>query len=87
MLQRKGFIRVTYQEFKKFIEEEAVDRCQGEVFHSNYYKDKNGDKIAYIETSSWGAPDIYEIKADPTEFIDNNNLQVINLISQLINKN
>lgn len=52
---------VNEKEFNEFMQNKKVKKVQGDYFHSNYYVDENNIKIAYVETSSWGAPTIYKI--------------------------
>jgi len=53
--------QVDEQEFKEFLKGKIYTRKQGDVFHSEYYEDLDGIKIAYIETSSYGASDLFMI--------------------------
>lgn len=62
MFEREGFIQVEKEEFWEFVKNNTIAITQGEWFHSEYYLDKDNNKVAYIETSSYGSPTIYEIK-------------------------
>ena len=62
MFEREEFIQVGKEEFWEFVKNNTTTFIKGEWFHSEYYLDKNNNKVAYIETSSYGAPTIYEIK-------------------------
>lgn len=53
--------QVDETEFREFLNGKLYTRIQGEIFHSVYYIDLDNIKIAYMETSSWGAPDLYMI--------------------------
>jgi len=53
---------VNEQEFREFLNGKIYTRKQGDMFHSTDYIDLDGIKIAYIETSSYGASDIFKIK-------------------------
>jgi len=55
---------VTEKEFYDFMKSKLVSKIQGDVFHSYYYVDEDNIKIAYMETSSWGAETIYKITND-----------------------
>lgn len=54
--------QVNGREFDEFLNDKKYTTVQGNVTHSTYYVDKEtGVKIAYIETSSYGAPTLYMI--------------------------
>lgn len=56
--------QVDEQEFREFLNGKIYTKKQGDMFHSEYYEDLDGIKIAYIETSSYGAPDLFMIEDD-----------------------
>jgi len=54
--------QVDKEEFENFLKDKDYKTELGEYFHSTYYVDNiTGIKIAYLETSSWGAPDLFMI--------------------------
>ena len=54
--------QVTKKSFDYFIKDKDLKKVSGEKFHSDYWEDEKGEKVAYLETSSWGGSDIYMIK-------------------------
>ncbi len=58
-------IQVSKKDFEDFLKTKTVRWVQGDYFHSHYYVDElSGEKVAYVETSSWGADEVYMIKGD-----------------------
>jgi len=53
--------QVDEKEFREFLTGKLYERVPGDITHSVYYIDLDGNKIAYMETSSYGAPDLYMI--------------------------
>ena len=54
--------QVDRKEFYEFLKDKDYIIERGDIFHSEYYVDRHtGIKIAYIETSSYGAPDLFMI--------------------------
>jgi len=67
--------------FYKFVKENAVRKsCSGMMHAENYY-DKDDNIVAYMESSSWGAPTVYQIGVGN---ITEGNEGVINLVGGLI---
>lgn len=61
-------IQVTRERFYKFLNENPHEVIEGLWMHSNFYIcKKTGNKIAYMETSSYGAPPVYKIESDVHE--------------------
>ncbi len=57
-------IQVTKERFYHFLRDRVYYVTDGEWFHSKYFVcPGTGEKIAYLETSSWGAPDVYKIES------------------------
>lgn len=73
--------QVTKQVFNNFLKDKNVKRIAGDYFHSEYWIDENNNKIAYLETSSWGAPDVYMIESDDIEY-----LETMELINNILNR-
>lgn len=73
--------QVSKQVFNNFLEAKNFIRIAGEYFHSEYWVDENNNKMAYLETSSWGAPDVYMIESDSV-----GNMETMNLINNILNK-
>ncbi len=72
-----GLQEVPYQVFCEYLKNKNYKTVQGSIFHSTVYLDKNGKTIAYKETSSWGAPDIYKIKDNSGKYVNLNTLLFI----------
>lgn len=61
-------IQVTKERFNKFLLNKEYEVRPGIWIHSLVYFCKNtGKQLAYLETSSWGAPDVYMIDSDVHE--------------------
>ena len=61
-MEEKEMYEVSEGTFNDFVKFHNLKLVQGEVFHSDYYVDNQGNKLAYRETSSYGADVIYKIK-------------------------
>lgn len=56
---------VTKEKFDEFLKDKMYLRRQGMFMHSEDYVDfESREVIAYYESSSYGAPDIFKIKQD-----------------------
>ena len=74
-------MQVSYDDFYNFLKDKSYTKIQGDTFHSEWYIDELGNKIGYHETSSWGAPDIYEINCNLE-----GNENTLNIVNQILNK-
>ena len=61
-MEEQEMYNVSEDTFDDFVKLHNLKPIQGEVFHSYYYVDKQGNKLAYRETSSYGADVIHKIK-------------------------
>lgn len=52
---------VTKEEFYNFLKDKETTIIDGEWMHSDYWLDDKANKIAYRQTSSYGADTIYKI--------------------------
>lgn len=68
---------VSKNEFHQYFQDKQFTREQGECFHSEYYL-VDGEKLGYLETSSYGAPAIYQLKYGTVNF------ETINFIGNII---
>ncbi len=63
--EHKENIKVLYDcsksSFIRYVNHHQLKEIPGEIFHSSYYIDKFGNKLAYMETNSWGPAPIYKI--------------------------
>lgn len=73
-------IQVNAQTFENFLKNKNITKLQGEIFHSTYYLE-NENKVAYMETSSWGAEAVFMIEDDLAK-----NFETTNLITSILNK-
>ena len=71
-------INVSPERFWNFVKSKKLKEIQGEWFHSSYYIDENQNKLAYMETSSWGASPIYKIIGEENE-------ETLHLVIDIIN--
>jgi len=55
--------------FYQYINSKKCKYVQGEMFHSNYYVDEDGNYIGYVESSSWNMHVIYKTDIDMTNSI------------------
>lgn len=72
-----GMAEVSEGEFNSFLSGKEFVREQGFWFHSTIYK-INGEAVAYMETSSYGAPTEYRVKNGTMNF------PTINLVGEII---
>ena len=63
----------TKEQFLKFIKDNDLKSIPGEFFHSKYYIDNQGNKLAYMKTSSWNMNIIYKVADDKFENLETNN--------------
>lgn len=68
--------------FYNFIKDKNYRIIQGEIFHSHYYIDERGEKVAYYESSSWTPNVEYRIKDEIGEY---DNYESLNFICNIIN--
>jgi len=66
--------------FKTVVREQAVDHYAGSMMHEDLYLDAQGNTIASILTSSWGAETEYKVD----EKFGYLNREAINLIGAII---
>ena len=71
-------INVNSNRFWNFVKSKNLKEIPGEWFHSSYYVDENQNKLAYMETSSWGPSVIYKIMGEENE-------ETLNLVTDIIN--
>jgi len=71
-------INVNSDRFWKFVKLKNLKEIQGEWFHSSYFIDEKENKLAYLETSSWGASTVYKIIGEENE-------ETLNFITDIIN--
>jgi hypothetical protein len=71
-------INVSSERFWNFVKFKNLKETQGEWFHSSYFVDENQNKLAYMETSSWGPSVIYKIMGEENE-------ETLNLVNDIIN--
>ncbi|HSE99830.1 MAG TPA: hypothetical protein VLA48_02950 [Nitrososphaeraceae archaeon] len=74
-----GFKSVSKSEFYEYFQDKEFTRQAGDYFHSEYFV-VNGERVGYLETSSWGAPDAYQFKYGTS------NSETISFIGNIINK-
>lgn len=72
--------QVSRQVFNNFLKVKKTKTVRGDYIHSEYWVDEDNNKIAYMETSSWGAPDVYMIEDDLAD-----NFETTNLITNILN--
>ncbi len=52
---------VSKEEFQEYFKDKQFTKQHGDYFHSEYFI-VDGEKVGYLETSSWGTPDVYQLK-------------------------
>lgn len=72
-------IDVDEERFYKFVNLHNLKPIQGNIFHSHYYVNEEGEKLAYRATSSWNPNIVYRIMGEENE-------ETVNLVSSLINQ-
>lgn len=68
---------VSKEEFQEYFKDREFTKQQGDCFHSEYFI-VDGERVGYLETSSWGAPDLYQLKYGII------NYEAINFIGNII---
>lgn len=74
-------IQVSKQVFNNFLKDKETTVIQGDSFHSNYWLDEDGNKIAYMASSSWCIDVVYMIEDNLAD-----NFEATNLITNILNK-
>lgn len=74
-------IQVSKQVFNNFLKDKKTTVIQGDSFHSNYWLDENGGRIAYMASSSWCIDVVYMIEDNLAD-----NFEATNLITNILNK-
>ncbi len=69
--------QVTKDEFWEYFKDKKYTTKQGMCFHSDIFI-VNDEEVGYMETSSWGAPDVYQLKYGTA------NSEAITLIGNII---
>ncbi len=62
-MEQTGMVEVLSKSFYDFINSrDDLKVIQGDWTHSDYWVNGEGEKLAYMETSSYGAPPVYKLK-------------------------
>ena len=64
MFDPQNMAAVTADELYEFIKDKKLTERNGNVMHSFYYVDEDGNDIAYQRTSSWGGRGVYMINPE-----------------------
>jgi hypothetical protein len=72
-------INVDKERFYKFIETHNLKMVEGDIFHSHYYVNEDGEKLAYRATSSWNPNVIYKIMGEENE-------ETLNLVGEIFSE-
>ena len=84
MIDTSHLTVVTEKQFWDYLRDKSgLVVKRGDIFHSDVWYDKDDIVVAYMETSSWGAPDVYLLE---TGGFTQSNASTINVINSLFNK-
>lgn len=84
MRKTDHLVVVTSKQFWDYIKKHPeLKKEQGDWFHSDFWYNEKGESVAYMETSSWGAPDVYMLT---TGGMPQCNVETINIVTSLFNK-
>jgi hypothetical protein len=74
----RTYTDVDAQQFSEFIDKHELTPVQGAMFRSSFYLNKDGQILAYRETSSYNSNIKYKIKTE-------DNFETLNLVKNIIN--
>lgn len=74
-------VQVSKQVFNDFLKDKKTTVTQGDYFHSNYWLNEEGNRIAYMATSSWCIDTVYMIEDNLA-----NNFETTSIVTNILNK-